>query len=197
MPVLILFAHPAIGRSRVNRNLIAAVEDLPGVTVHDLYDNYPDFQIDVDREQELLRTHSAIIFHHPLYWYSSPSILKEWQDLVLTHRWAYGKGGDALAGKIAVQAITAGGGAGAYGRDGQNRFTVRELLAPFEQTCRLCGIDWLGAFAVFGSLELGGGDDAKTRAHAESYRELVESLRDGTLDIEAARGAANLNPTPA
>lgn len=27
---------------------------------------------------------------HPFYWYSTPALLKEWQDLVLEHGWAYG-----------------------------------------------------------------------------------------------------------
>lgn len=35
--LLILFAHPALQRSRVNRVLARAVQDLPGVTFHDLY----------------------------------------------------------------------------------------------------------------------------------------------------------------
>ncbi len=51
--VLIQFAHPALEKSRVNRHLIQAVRDLPGVYFNDLYENYPDFQIDVAHEQEL------------------------------------------------------------------------------------------------------------------------------------------------
>jgi hypothetical protein len=41
--VLILFAHPALHRSRVNRGLVRAVRDLEDVTFHDLYEAYPDF----------------------------------------------------------------------------------------------------------------------------------------------------------
>ena len=47
--VLILFAHPALHKSRVNRRLAAAVRHLEGVTFHDLYEEYPDFNIDVAR----------------------------------------------------------------------------------------------------------------------------------------------------
>ena len=34
--VLVLFAHPALQKSRVNVRLVSAVRGLPGVTVHDL-----------------------------------------------------------------------------------------------------------------------------------------------------------------
>ncbi len=140
-PVLVLFAHPAIRNSRVNRRLVDAVRDLDGVTVNDLYDEYPDLNIDVTREQELLAAHEIVVFQHPFYWYSTPAILKEWQDLVLEHGWAYGHDGDALRGKALLSAMTTGGSEDAYCAKGSNRFSVRQLLAPIEQTARLCGMD--------------------------------------------------------
>ncbi len=47
--ILILFAHPALERSRVNRRLIAEAKDVAGVTVHDLYEAYPTLDLDVKR----------------------------------------------------------------------------------------------------------------------------------------------------
>ena len=61
------------------------------VTLVDLYGEYPDYRIDIDREQQRLRDHDVVVFMFPLYWYSTPSMLKEWQDLVLEHGWAYGQ----------------------------------------------------------------------------------------------------------
>ena len=81
--ILVLFAHPAFEKSRVNRHLADAVRDLPGITFHDLYEEYPDFEIDVAREQSLLLAHELVVFHHPFFWYSTPPIFKQWQDLVL------------------------------------------------------------------------------------------------------------------
>ena len=150
--VLILFAHPAYSKSRVNRLLLEASRGVEGVTVHDLYAVYPDFDLDVKREQELLLAHERNVLHHPFYWYSTPAILKEWQDLVLEHGWAYGRGGTALQGKWLMNAITTGGGEKAYRRDGHNRFTMRELLAPLEQTARLCGKEYLAPFVAHGTL---------------------------------------------
>lgn len=91
--VLILFAHPAYEQSVANRAMVSAIRELEGVTFNDLYEKYPDFFIDVEEEQRLLKEHQIIIFQHPFYWYSSPSLLKEWQDVVLDYGFAYGDGG--------------------------------------------------------------------------------------------------------
>jgi len=189
-PVLILFAHPALEKSRVNRVLIRDVRDIRGVTLHDLYEAYPDFDIDVRREQQLLLDHDIIVFQHPLFWYSTPAILKEWQDLVLEHGWAYGREGTALRGKTFVSAITTGGRETAYQRDGYNRFTIQELLAPLEQTARLCGMDVLPSFVVHGTH---GMTEEEIQRHANDWRRTLEALRDQRLDVEAARGYTRLN----
>ena len=188
--VLILFAHPALRRSRVNRRLIEAVRGLDGVVVNDLYEEYPEFDIDVGREQRLLEQHDVVVFQHPFYWYSSPSILKEWQDLVLEHGWAYGRDGRALEGKLLLSAITTGGGEEAYRREGSNRFTVRELLAPIEQTARLCRMVYLPPFVVHGTHRLAGPDIDR---YAKDYRRALEALRDGRLDLTAVSRLPRLN----
>jgi len=98
--VLVLFAHPAFGRSRLNRALLTAARDLAHPpTIHDLYESYPDVDVDVVREQELLTEHDVIVCQHPLFWYSTPALVKQWFDLVLEHGWAYGSSGHALRGK--------------------------------------------------------------------------------------------------
>jgi len=188
--ILILFAHPALRKSRVNRRLIETVRGLDGVLVNDLYESYPDFDIDVEREQRLLEQHDAVIFQHPFFWYSSPAILKEWQDLVLEHGWAYGHDGHALDGKVLFSAITTGGGEEAYRREGSNRFTVRELLAPIEQTARLCRMEYLPPFVVHGTHCL---TEIDIGRHASDYRRVLEALRDGRLDLDEVRRLPRLN----
>jgi glutathione-regulated potassium-efflux system ancillary protein KefG len=174
----------------VNRRLIRAVQSLDGVTVNDLYEAYPEFDIDVAREQRLLEQHDVVVFQHPFYWYSTPAILKEWQDLVLEHGWAYGHEGHALEGKLMLSAMTTGGSQEAYRHDGANRFTVRELLAPIEQTARLCRMEYLPPFVVHGTHRLA---DADITRHAEDYRRAVVALRDGRLDFAAVRNLPRLN----
>lgn len=189
--VLVQFAHPVLERSRVNRRLLAAAEGLDGVTINDLYETYPSFDLDVRREQELLLAHDVIVFQHPFYWYSTPAILKEWQDLVLEHGWAYGKGGDKLRGKITCNATSTGGPQAAYQRGGRNRFTMRELLSPWDQTAWLCGMKFLAPYVVHGSFRLG--NDAEVAPYAAAYRRLLEALRDDELDLEQAAAATCLN----
>lgn len=188
--ILVLFAHPALEKSRVNRHLASAVQDLSGVTFRDLYEAYPQFDIRVGREQELLEQHDLVVLQHPFFWYSTPAILKEWQDLVLQHGWAYGAEGTALRGKKVLSAITTGGREEAYTKEGFNGFSMRELLAPLEQTFRLCGMDYLPPFIVHGTLRMKPEEMAR---HAEDYQRLIEGLRDDRVDLDAARGEARIN----
>lgn len=189
--VLILFAHPVLERSRVNRRLRDAVSNVAGVTVHDLYEVYPTLDIDVEREQELLLAHDVIVFQHPFYWYSAPAILKEWQDLVLEHGWAYGRDGHQLAGKLTLNVITTGGPEHAYRRDGYNRFTIRQLLTPYDQTAHLCGMRFLAPLVVHGALKMT--SDTDVAPYAKLYQRAVERLRDGTLNLKQADEAETLN----
>jgi glutathione-regulated potassium-efflux system ancillary protein KefG len=179
--ILVLFAHPALNKSRTNGILIEAARKVDGVTVHDLYEQYPELDIDVEVEQQALEEHDVIVFQHPFYWYSTPAILKEWQDLVLEHGWAYGTDGNALRGKRLLSVVTAGGREQAYQPDGYNRFTMRQLLAPIEQTAFLCGMEYLPPFVVHGTHLL---TDEQIEHHADDYRRILVALRDGTLDLK-------------
>ncbi|SFQ81146.1 glutathione-regulated potassium-efflux system oxidoreductase KefF [Hymenobacter arizonensis] len=184
--ILVQFAHPALEKSRVNRRLIAAVESLDFVTVNDLYEQYPDFDIDVNREQELLLAHDYVVLHHPFYWYSAPALIKQWEDLVLEHGWAYGRTGNALAGKRMLSVITTGGQREAYQETGANRYTIQQLLVPFEQTARLCRMEYLPPFVVHGSLRI---TEAEIEAAGARYRALLTLLATGQAAEYAAAQA--------
>jgi glutathione-regulated potassium-efflux system ancillary protein KefG len=189
--VLILFAHPALEKSRVHRRLIGQVPKLPGLTFHDLYEAYPDFAIDVSHEQALLHNHDLVILQHPFYWYSAPPILKQWEDLVLEHGWAYGSQGNALRGKRWLNLLTAGGGEQAYRRDGYNRFTVRELLAPIEQTAYRCKMEYLPPYVIYGTHRMG---EVEIEIEVAHYRQLLVLLHEDRLDLAAADDLPALNP---
>lgn len=170
--VLINFAHPSYETSRGNRALIERVKTLSGITVNDLYEAYPDAVIDVDREQRLMTEHDVIIFQHPFFWYSSPALLKEWLDLVLTHGWAYGSEGKALSGKRWMQAITTGGGKTSYGDGSLNRYSIDEFLRPFEATAHLCSMDWLPPRVFYGALTM---SDEELDAAADDYADALQN----------------------
>jgi len=171
--VLVLFAHPAFEKSRVHKQLNRHLRNLEGVTFRDLYEAYPDLDIDVKQEQKLLLQHDVIIFQHPFYWYSSPAIIKQWQDLVLEYGWAYGSGGTALAGKRILNVISCGGPRHVYSNEGRNRFTIRQFLAPFDQTAVLCKMKYMPPFVVHGTHRLSAQD---IELHAVQYEQLLIAL---------------------
>ena len=188
--ILILFAHPALQRSRINGQLLKAVNDMDSVTVHDLYACYPDFDIDVSSEQDLLRAHNVIILHHPFYWYSSPAIIKQWMDLVLEYGFAFGSHGLELQGKVMMSILSTGGDRQVYQREGLHGHSVREFLIPFEKTAHLCHMDYLPPFVIPGTHKL---MPADIQDFARDCREVLEILRDGSINRETLLGYAHFN----
>ena len=152
--ILLILAHPNLEQSKINKHLITEVKQLGFVKIHDLYDVYPDGVIDIESEQQLLADFDNVVFQHPFYWYSCPSLLKEWFDLVLQYNYAYGPEGDKLKGKNWMSVITTGGGQRAYCKTGHNRFTMEQLLAPYNQTAHLCQMNYLSPFIIHGSRKL-------------------------------------------
>lgn len=188
--ILILFAHPAFETSRIQRSLIDKVSALQDITVHDLYETYPDFDINIKKEQELLTVHDIIVWQHPFYWYSAPPILKQWIDLVLEHGWAYGSKGTALKGKYIFNSISTGGPGHVYTPEGENRFTIRELLSPFDQTAYLCGMHYLPPFVVHGAFRL---NDTELDGYAQHYADLLISMRDDAVELQHLKAEQYLN----
>jgi len=178
MKILILHAHPRLSTSIVQRAMLKALDGLDGVSLVDLYAEYPDLVIDVAREQHRLLAHDMIVLQHPFYWYSSPAIIKEWQDLVLQNGWAYGPGGTRLAGRFLMSAISTGGPQQAYHPEGRNRFEVTELLAPFDQTAYLCSMAYLAPYVIYSGRRM---EPARLSAATEGYRDLIVGLRDGAI----------------
>ena len=174
--ILIITAHPAYHRSRAIRAMRFAAEGSAHVTLHDLYEAYPDFLIDIKTEQAKLEAHDHIVLLHPFYWYSAPAIIKEWLDLVLEFGWAYGEGGTALTSKTWTQAITAGAPEDTYMPRGRNRFSIEELLRPFEATAHLCGCTWQSPFILNSSREA---SPAALMQAGHDFRTMLEVLARG------------------
>ncbi|NJM31875.1 MAG: NAD(P)H-dependent oxidoreductase [Limnobacter sp.] len=152
MKTLAMIAHPCLSESRVNKAWANALSECPNVTVRDLTSEYPNMDIDVLLEQELLLEHQRIAFLFPLYWYSSPAILKQWLDLVLQPGFAYGIGGDKLHGKEFVVATAIGSNREGYRAGNHNHFTIDELLRPFQQSVNYIGGRYLPAFCFYKSM---------------------------------------------
>lgn len=143
MKIMNLVFHPDLQQSRVNKTWKKQLEQSGKIaSSRDLYREYPDFNIDVEKEQQLLLQHDRIIFQFPLYWYSVPPLLKKWMDDVLTYNFAYGSKGDKLKGKDMQLLVSVGGRENHY--SGFDIFaSIPELLRPFQLTANLVQMNYL------------------------------------------------------
>ncbi|AXQ78845.1 flavodoxin family protein [Streptococcus chenjunshii] len=148
MQTTVFLFHPHRRESRVNRTLAETVEKI--IPVRYLYDLYPDGKIDVAAEQAVLEKTDRIVLQFPMYWYGAPSLVKEWENQVLQYGWAYGSSGNALHGKELVIAITPGATLADYSHTGSAKYTVTELLRPFQATSHLIGTIYKRPFSVDG-----------------------------------------------
>lgn len=182
--VLLLYAHPGHRHSHVNRAMFAEAQTVEGITALDLYQRYPRFDIRIDVEQALLLEHDILLFQYPIFWYSSPSIVKEWLDLVLEHGFAYGHDGTQLTGKRMMLALTAAGPEEAYSEAGYQHFPLRTFLTPMEQTATLCKMHFTAPYVLYHALKAPA--DGDMDRHVAGYRGLLEALRDDRYDFDAA-----------
>ncbi|SEF12251.1 NAD(P)H dehydrogenase (quinone) [Arthrobacter alpinus] len=150
MNTLVIIAHPDLSTSTINAAWVEALRESGQVTVHALYEEYPTGQIDVAREQRLLEQHDRIILQFPFRWYSSPSLLKFWLDVVLERGWAYGPGGTALQHKELGVAVSTWSTRSDYEVPGPYNRTLDELTSPFEVTAKRVGMSYLPGFFLTG-----------------------------------------------
>lgn len=188
--ILILFAHPLFEKSNANAALVSQIPDSANITFHDLYEEYPEFDIDMKREQELLLLHDIIIWHHPMYWYNCPPLLKQWIDIVLEHGWAYGTGGEALKGKKLLQVVTTGGKKENYCAEGRDHFTIQQLLQPFCQTARVCNMHYLPPYVVHGTHAM---DEKGYAENAKRYHYMLQYLENAELDLRQLSDSSYFN----
>ena len=85
-----ILAHPNIEESIGNKIISNIIAQQKNTEVRHLDQLYPDFKIDIKTEQEALLSAETIVFQYPLFWYSTPAILKEWIDQVFQYGFAFG-----------------------------------------------------------------------------------------------------------
>lgn len=150
---LILLFHPDLSRSKANAALAAAAAGLPDTEVVDMQAVYPDgIDLSRDGEREAARLLAAprIVLQFPIQWYSTPPLLKAWQDAVLTRMFylAYEAEGRVLEGTPLMLAATAGNVQDAYRPGGRNMFEITTLFAPLRATAHRCGLRWSPPFVI-------------------------------------------------
>ena len=150
--ILMIVAHPNIESSIGNKTIVEHFKSLhPEAEIDELYKLYPDFKIDVKKEQEKLLKADFIILQFPYYWYNAPALLRKWFEDVLEHGFAYGSKGKALQGKKLIISFTTGSPVETYKEGGMQNFTLEDLTKGFHQLANLCSMNWAG-FVATGNL---------------------------------------------
>lgn len=174
---LILLFHPDLPRSKANAALAAAAAELPDTEIIDMYAEYPAGVVDHEVEARRLLTAGRIVLQFPVQWYSTPALLKTWQDAVLTRMFyiRYETEGRALEGTPLLVAATAGNVPDAYAPTGVNLFPLHELLRPLHAAANRCGLPFAEPYLLY-------------RANKLDADELAEVASRYTARIEAWRG---------
>lgn len=149
MKTLIIVSHPEIEGSNSQQFLKESLPYDESVTYHHLEGTYPDGEIDIVTEQQLLREHDRIIFQFPFYWYSCPYLLKKWQDEVLEEQFAYGSKGTALRGKELGIVLTLGIAEHNYQVGGTEQFALSQLLIPYQALANKTQMIFLKPLAIY------------------------------------------------
>lgn len=151
MKTLILLAHPNIHQSVVHKRWLEEVKQYQNdFTVHDIYAEYPDWDINVKREQQLIEAHDELIIQFPFFWFSCPPLLKKWQDEVISGGWAF-RGGKSFQDRRVRLVVSAGMRKDAYSHAGFMSCTLDELLLPYKCVCRFISGKYDGFHAFYGT----------------------------------------------
>ncbi|MDE6172019.1 NAD(P)H-dependent oxidoreductase [uncultured Bacteroides sp.] len=144
--VVVLLAHPNLESSRANMALFEAIKEIEEVAVYNLYEMPAEDVFNIDEWSRIISHATAVVYQFPLHWMSAPYLLKQWQDEVFTHLAKT----PAVAGKPLMIATTTGSDFEAYRSGGRNRFTVDELLRPYQAGAIHASMQWQTPFVIYG-----------------------------------------------
>ena len=110
--------------------------------------------------------------------YGLPSIMKKWQEEVLTHGFAYGSNAK-LGGKKLIISATTGSPVDAYQPDGAQNKTLDTLFAPLYQCADMCRLEHTGTFHLGGILYIPGvtGEDEKDRMKERAREHAAKMIK--------------------
>lgn len=189
---LILLFRRDLSMSKANASLFRAASVLHDVKIIDMQARYPagtvDMICDAEAEVQILLGAERLVLQFPLQWYSTPALLKAWQDAVLT-RMYYIRAeteGYLLAGTALIVAVTVGNTSEAYSRTGANYFTIDEILTPLKATAHRCGLLWHKPYLVFKADKL---DATSLDAAGSGYVRALEDFAALDTAVDALEGA--------
>lgn len=144
MKTLIIVSHPEIENSQTQQFLYQGSK-LDNVTWHHVEEIN---EINIKQEQQLLTDADRIIFQFPLYWYSAPSGLKNWEDTVLTRNFIYGDKIFPLEDKEFGLVVTTGLPLKDYQKGAAENYSLDELMTPFRAIADKAKMKILPIFTV-------------------------------------------------
>lgn len=149
--ILIVCGHTNMNDSVANKNIIEKLkDDISNAEFDILSELYPDYKIDVQKEQEKLLKADIIVLQYPIFWYSMPSLLERWMEEVFKHGFSHGSTGDKLKGKKLIISFTTGAPEEAYSKSGRMGHDIEDFLNPIKVTCRECQMNLSGIVKTYG-----------------------------------------------
>jgi len=165
--ILVNVVHPNLENdSRANKKFVEFVQNEQNITINNLYKKYPDFKIDIKKEQDLLLENDVIIFQFPMYRFSSPALLKEYLDLVLEEDFSYGTN-YKLKDKILTICTTLG-----LEEKNFEGISIEDVFKPFELTAKLMKINYKVPFWTY----VGVISDEDLEKRAKEYIDFLQKL---------------------
>ena len=175
--ILVVSGHPDYKSSMANRAILDEFHRLvPAADIVYLDAEYPDFNIDVEREQHRLVEADTVVFDFPFWWYSAPSLMHRYFEQVLAHGFAYGSTGTALHGKKVIFSFTAGAPEAAYTPEGYQHYTMEQFIPQFRALSNLCGLDWHEPVCSFGMMLLNPDDKAAAERFYSEAKDHAQRL---------------------
>lgn len=139
--VLVISGHPNLPQSNTNKIILGSLAaSIDNIEIRRLDELYPNYQIDIQTEQQALLAADVVVLQFPFYWYSVPALLKKWIDDVFSYDFAYGRNGNKLHGKDLILSFTIGAPEESYDPLGYNHFPISQLIQPLQQTAYLTGM---------------------------------------------------------
>lgn len=139
MKVLIINGHPKPHESYTQRffyESVATEETVDFVELSEMTLENKNARVD-------LTTYDRILLQFPIYWYSAPALLKQWIDETFRSTMPY------LKHKEFGVIVFFGSAQHKFGSGNAERYTIDEMLKPFEMLANYFEMHYLPPFAVF------------------------------------------------
>lgn len=138
-----------MSESRVHKDVSSKLSQIPNVNVRHL-ESLPtqSGHYDSKTEQKFWDEADTIVLEFPMYWYHSPSVLRQYIDDVLTDDWAY-EGAYELEGKNLLVLTTTGGEKSEYNAVGEHGFTMSEILTPYKSLTKYTKMNYLPELVIY------------------------------------------------